>query len=77
MTRQARSGWSPTRIKTLREDLGLTQEQFAQRIGVASATVSKWECEEHAPTRLACQKLDEIAGGTADGGGNAPARLAD
>ena len=34
---------SPGYITTLREALGMTQEQFGQKIGVNKLTVSRWE----------------------------------
>ena len=34
---------SPTEIASLRKSLRLTQEQFAQLLGVHSLTISKWE----------------------------------
>lgn len=33
----------PDQIKELREGLGLTQQEFADRIGVAKQSVSSWE----------------------------------
>ena len=30
-------------VKQLRERMGLTQEQFAQKVGVTSSTVNQWE----------------------------------
>ena len=44
MTKKANSfknGESP--LKKLREDAGLSQQEFANRIGVGIATVSRWE----------------------------------
>jgi transcriptional regulator with XRE-family HTH domain len=32
------------RIKRLRQNLGLTQEEFAEKIGVSHPYISKWEC---------------------------------
>lgn len=33
----------------MRTALGLSQEQFAKKIGVNESTVAKWEREEHIP----------------------------
>lgn len=34
---------SPEQIRTNREALGLTKEQLASRLGIAAATISRWE----------------------------------
>lgn len=33
----------PDLIKELRDKMGLTQEQFAQRVGVTFSTINNWE----------------------------------
>lgn len=40
-------------IKELRDRLGLTQEQFAARIGVTFSTVNRWENGHAKPSKLA------------------------
>lgn len=35
--------FQPTQIRELREALGLTQQEFADRIGAAKQSVSSWE----------------------------------
>jgi DNA-binding transcriptional regulator YiaG len=40
---------TPGFIISLRETLGLTQEQFAGKLGVAKMTVSRWECGRMRP----------------------------
>jgi DNA-binding transcriptional regulator YiaG len=40
---------TPGLITSLREALGLTQEQFARKLGVAKMTVSRWECGRMRP----------------------------
>jgi DNA-binding transcriptional regulator YiaG len=47
-------------IKTLRAALGLTQEAFAQRLGVAYLTVVRWEGGKFKPSRLAMEKINLI-----------------
>ena len=37
---------SPAELKTLRARLGLSQQQLAERIGVARNTVNRWEMGE-------------------------------
>jgi len=43
--------FNPERIKALREGLGLTQIEFAQRLGVSNVTVNRWE-HDHAHPRV-------------------------
>lgn len=45
------------RIKELRSELGLTQEQFASKVGVTFSTVNRWESGKSKPSPLACQRL--------------------
>lgn len=47
----------PLRIKLIRERLGLTQAQLAERISVSFATVNRWENGQTKPTRLAWQQV--------------------
>ncbi len=44
-------------IKTLRKKMLLTQTEFAQKLGVAFATVNRWENGEHEPTMKIKRKL--------------------
>lgn len=37
------------RISELRRDRGLTQERFAEKLGVSTRTVASWETDEHNP----------------------------
>lgn len=48
---------SPGHLRTLRESLGLTQQQFARRLGVTSQTVSRWERGEVRPGAAVVRKL--------------------
>lgn len=38
-----------TKIQELRTKNGLTQEQFAEKLGVSRQSVSKWEMEQSLP----------------------------
>jgi DNA-binding transcriptional regulator YiaG len=40
---------TPGFIISLRQAMGLTQEQFARRLGVTKMTVSRWECGRMQP----------------------------
>ena len=53
-------------IKALRKKLHLTQEQFADKIGVSSQAVSKWENNLSCPDISVLPKLSEILGITVD-----------
>jgi putative transcriptional regulator len=48
-------------IKSLRVSLGLTQDQFAQRLKVACITVNRWENSQKKPSRLAEGALQRLA----------------
>jgi putative transcriptional regulator len=47
-------------IKELRIRLGLTQEEFAHRLGVTLCTVNRWENKKSIPSRLAVKQLEQI-----------------
>jgi len=40
--------------------MGLTQEQFAAKVGVTFATVNRWEAGKAKPSRLALNRLEEL-----------------
>ena len=48
------------KVKQLRLMLGLSQKQFAERVGVSFATVNRWERGHFKPSQLAIQKLAEL-----------------
>ena len=48
-------------IRTLRQTLRLTQEEFAHRLGITVATVNRWENGHNSPTRLARKALYDLA----------------
>lgn len=48
------------KIRSLRESKGMTQEQLAKKVGVASVTVSKWELDTSKPKSESTIKLGEI-----------------
>jgi putative transcriptional regulator len=47
-------------IKEIRNALGISQAEFARRVGVDVGTVSRWERGEVRPSQLAQQKIDEL-----------------
>lgn len=50
----------PAKIKTLRAKLGLTQEQFAARLGVSWSTVNRWENGRSRPSPLAMRYVERL-----------------
>lgn len=48
-------------VKALRMLLGLTQEEFAHRLGVTLCTVNRWENNKVVPSRLAILQLQRLA----------------
>ncbi len=50
----------PNLIKKLRNKLGLTQEQFAAKIGVTFSTVNRWENGKGKPSPLAIRQIMEL-----------------
>jgi len=47
-------------IKALRAALGLTQEDFAHRVGVTFASVNRWENGHSVPSPLAVRRMREM-----------------
>ena len=56
------AGDFPIRVRDLRDRLGLTQTQMAERIGVSFATVNRWENGQSRPTRLAWRRIVDLEG---------------
>ena len=50
----------PALIRELRRRLGLTQEQFAQRVGVTYSTVNHWENGKRVPLPFLVKRLVEM-----------------
>lgn len=55
------SSCSPTRVRAIREQLGASQEVFAQLLAVSPMTVRSWEQGLRQPSPIARRFLDEIA----------------
>jgi transcriptional regulator with XRE-family HTH domain len=51
-----------SKIKQLRRRAGMTQAEFASRIGVTNITVSKWENERQMPSLSRMAKLERVLG---------------
>lgn len=61
-----------TLIKQLRQKLSLTQEQFAQKVGVTYSTVNHWENGKRTPHPYLIQRLLEIKKELPEGKGKNP-----
>jgi DNA-binding transcriptional regulator YiaG len=53
--------WNSQLIRALRLHMGLTQAEFAQKLGVRQATVSQWENRAYEPTLATSKYLTLIA----------------
>src|SRR5258706_8841083 len=51
---------TPGFVVSLREAIGLTQEQFARRLGVSKMTISRWECGRMLPSPSAAAALRRL-----------------
>lgn len=49
--------WTAEAVKDLRQRLGLTQEEMANKLGVTVASITRWERGITKPTRLAERAL--------------------
>lgn len=50
----------PKMIRELRSALGLTQEQFAAKVGVTFSTVNRWENGKGKPSPLAMKVITKL-----------------
>ena len=48
-------------IRTLRQQLGMTQEEFAHEIAVTVSTVNRWENSHAEPSKLAWKAIKDLA----------------
>jgi len=48
-------------IRTLRQQLGMTQEEFAHQIAVTVSTVNRWENSHAEPSKLAWKAIRDLA----------------
>lgn len=49
-----------SRIKALRQSIGLRQPEFAALVGVSPITISRWENGQNDPTELAWARIEEL-----------------
>lgn len=52
--------WTAERVKALRVSFGLTQHQFAERLGCSTQAVSFWERGTRTPTGLYARELGRL-----------------
>lgn len=48
-------------LRAIRDAMGITQEQLAERLGVSFATVNRWENEQNKPQRAAREAIKVLA----------------
>ena len=48
-------------IRTLRQKLSMTQEEFAHEIAVTVSTVNRWENAHAEPSKLAWKAVNDLA----------------
>ncbi len=61
--KQAKSqGDAAALVRELRRRLALTQEQFAQKVGVTYSTVNHWENGKRVPQPFLLRRLREMKG---------------
>lgn len=53
--------WDSSRIRALRKQLALSQERFADEVGVSVRTINRWERGKVSPNSLAViQRLEHL-----------------
>ena len=56
-----RGSWKADRVRHLRRTLKLSQQAFAQELGVRQQTVSEWETGAYEPRGASARLLDIVA----------------
>ena len=56
------SSMNPNQIRSLRQTTGLTQQQFADLLGVSFVTLNRWENGQTKPSAMGAAKLQELSG---------------
>jgi putative transcriptional regulator len=51
---------TPQEIKGIRDNAGVSQAVFAEHLGVTTGLVSKWECGDKRPSRMALKLLSLV-----------------
>ena len=50
----------PERVKRLRQRLGLSQQQLAERLGVTLGSISRWELGKSGPIKPYLERLEAL-----------------
>ena len=53
--------WDASRLRALREHLGLTQQQMAEELGTRQQTISEWETGRYQPRGASATLLSMVA----------------
>ncbi len=53
--------WDAGSVRSLREHIGLTQQEMAERLGVRQQTISEWETEAYKPRGASVTLLGMVA----------------
>lgn len=56
----------PERVQQLRESLGLSQQEFAARIGVSRSTYASWESGHRSPELAHLEAIADYGGASVD-----------
>ena len=59
--RAKRTEWDSQRIRALRNHLGLTQSELAERLGTRQQTISEWEIGMYQPRGASATLLSIVA----------------
>ena len=62
--RPGRQAWDAERLQALRRHLRMTQQQFANELGMRQQTVSEWETGVYRPRGASARLLSVIAEGS-------------
>jgi DNA-binding transcriptional regulator YiaG len=61
MAKRRRPAWDSSSIKALRQHMGLTQEELADRMGTRQQTISEWETGMYTPRGVSERMLGMVA----------------
>lgn len=50
----------PRLLKSLRKELGLSQEELAQKLGVSFTSFNRWENQQTKPSKLARRQIETL-----------------